>query len=142
MGYGFSFAEVRQNSTSSADIVSGDTTRYLTLLELWYDLFAKPDSDVVIDDLHAQNCGSPEGESTSFTTAKEDKGGSGVKFNALNTNEGINVVMEVKRHDETEYQFIKKVINIARENGARNVGFLFDRGYSCGSIISACMKTR
>lgn len=79
-------------------------------------MFSKHDLDVVIDDLHAQDCGSPERIGVYFTATKGSKDASGVEFNALTKDACMNISMRLKRDDETDIACNKNAIQIKGEN--------------------------
>lgn len=69
----------------STDFVQSDATRYFRPLESWISeasvLFTLPDTDIVIDDLHARDSETTEGAMTQSKSSKCEKGASEVKLN-------------------------------------------------------------
>lgn len=102
--------------------------------------FIRPNVEVVIDDLHVRDSGTPEEISTSFTTAKGDKGASGAKFNSMTTDEVITTSMRVQRNDQTLSQCIAKMLYSFREHGVQDSSIILDRGYSFEVLMASCIK--
>lgn len=103
-------------------------------------MFAKPDTNVVIDDLHAPGSSEQEGLMTTFRASNRRNVAIRVKLNAYTNIDGTKLVMHVRLDDETDLEFIANEKDILKKNEGQVGRFLFDGGYSFESIISECIK--
>lgn len=65
-----------------------------------------------------------------------------MKCNAMKTDEGLTVCMQVQREDEKLNDCIRKMFEIVRENGVHLSSILLDRGFSYEPVISAVLVRR